>query len=51
MEMRKEAGGVNSLVAVYMHWDDGLCVSLNLVTLSHMPWSWLSNKLVTRMMH
>lgn len=36
--LRKEAGGVNSLVAVYMHWDDGLCISLNLVTPPRDAW-------------
>lgn len=34
--LRKEAGGVNSLVAVSMYWDDGPCISLNLVT---PPWN------------
>lgn len=33
--LRKEAGGVSSLVAVYMHWDDGTHISINLVTA---PW-------------
>lgn len=28
--LRKEVGDVHSLVG--MHWDDGLCISLNLVT-------------------
>lgn len=30
--LRKEAGGVNSLVVVCMHWDDGPYISPNLVT-------------------
>lgn len=30
--LSEEAGGVHSVVAVCMHWDDGPHVSLNLVT-------------------